>query len=251
MILSDVIDDAEDVIGSGPLTPDSTDSRQALDILRRYRLKGRTPTRIQEFLRDRRSARALPAMTSTFATVRTQVIGNGWTAARAACATAAQLGYEAEILSPNLAGEAREAGHFIAATARVVAQSPVVEGRARCMVCCGESQVTVRGDGRGGSNQELALAAAMGIAGLEATLIASMDTDGKDGPTDAAGAFATGSTVARAAALGIDCSDSLARNDSNRVFRALDDLIVSGATGTNVSDLQLLLVGRRNGLTSE
>ncbi|MDH3786133.1 MAG: DUF4147 domain-containing protein, partial [Acidobacteriota bacterium] len=230
LILSDVIDDAEDVIGSGPLASDRTHPRQALDILRLYRLEGRTPTRILRFLRERKAEKPTGLAPSVVARVRTRVIGNGWTAARAAATEAIRLGYETEILSPNLAGEAREAGRFIAATARLVATSVGPPDGARCMVCCGESQVTLRGDGHGGSNQELALAAAIGIDGLEETLVASMDTDGVDGPTEAAGAFATGSTVSRARERGIDCGASLDKNDSHAVFASLDDLIVSGAT---------------------
>jgi hydroxypyruvate reductase len=111
-----------------------------------------------------------------------------------------------------------------------------------CLISGGETTVTVTGSGLGGRNQEFALGAAVALANAEGVLVASMGTDGIDGPTDAAGALATGTTMARARAAGLDAEAALGENDSYSYFSALDDLLITGPTGTNVMDLQLLLV---------
>jgi len=130
------------------------------------------------------------------------------------------------------------------AIAREVATTSQPISAPACLISGGETTVTLRGDGKGGRNQEFALAAALDLDGCEGITVLSCGTDGTDGPTDAAGAIADGSSVSRAAAVGLGASQYLARNNSYRFFQALDDLVITGPTGTNVMDLRLLLVGK-------
>jgi glycerate 2-kinase len=157
-----------------------------------------------------------------------------------AAAEAERLGYRAVIVGEDLEGEARAVARDIAALLR----GPEVESedpRPVALLLGGEATVTVRGRGRGGRNQELALALAIEIEGRDDVVAASLGTDGSDGPTDAAGGLVDGATVARGAEQGLTAADWLARNDSHPFLRATGDLIVTGPTGTNVSDVVLLL----------
>ena len=142
----------------------------------------------------------------------------------------------------SLEGEAREVARVHAAIAKEIRASGRPVQRPACVISGGETTVTIRGQGLGGRNQEFALAAAIDIAGLRDTVILSAGTDGTDGPTDAAGAIADGTTLARAQALGLDAAAFLANNDSYHFFEATGDLIKTGPTGTNVADIQLILV---------
>ncbi len=161
----------------------------------------------------------------------------------AAAREARRLGFHTLVLSTFLEGEAREAARVHAAIAKEIRASGRPVKRPACVITGGETTVTVRGRGRGGRNQEFALAAAIAIAGLRDTVILSGGTDGTDGPTSAAGAIADGTTIARAEALGRSAAADLANNDSFRFFDALGDLIKTGPTGTNVADVQVILVG--------
>jgi hypothetical protein len=147
-----------------------------------------------------------------------------------------------QFVGPFPAGEAREVGRVLAAIAREMRHSGEPVEPPGCLIAGGETTVTVRGAGKGGRNQELALSAALSFAGETGVLLASTGTDGIDGPTDAAGAFADGRTIQRARERGLDAGVALARNDSYPFFQALGDLIVTGPTGTNVMDLQLVFV---------
>ena len=146
------------------------------------------------------------------------------------------------MLSNYIEGEARDVGIVLAAIAREIAASGEPIPRPACVVCSGETTVTIRGRGRGGRNQELALAAALKIAGLNDVLVVGFATDGIDGPTDAAGAIAFGGTVERARALGLDPDHYLSDNDSYHFFERIGDLIVTGPTNTNVADLMFVIV---------
>ena len=148
------------------------------------------------------------------------------------------------MLSSTIEGEAREVARVCAAIARESLASGRPVAPPACLICGGETTVTLRGTGRGGRNQEFALAAALAARGLEGVAILAGGTDGTDGPTDAAGALADGATCDRAAGLGLSAADFLARNDSYHFFQPLGDLLMTGPTGTNVMDLYLLLVGR-------
>jgi glycerate-2-kinase len=176
-----------------------------------------------------------------FDRARAIVVGDIALAATAAVEHAASLGYQARLCDTDVEGEARDVGARLGNMVREAYRSrprphPI------CLVMGGETTVTVRGGGRGGRNQEVALGAAAALDGLPQALVAAFGTDGIDGPTPAAGAVADGSTLARARARGLDAQAALAANDAYPFFEALGDLIVTGPTGTNVNDLWLGMI---------
>jgi hydroxypyruvate reductase len=162
-------------------------------------------------------------------------------ACQAAAAAASELGFATLVLSTYVEGEAREVGRVLAGVLREVDASSHPLGRPCCVIAGGETTVTIRGGGRGGRNQELALSAAFSLRRVRDVLLASIGTDGSDGPTDAAGAFVDGTTLERAEALGLDAARFLADNDSHTFFDRLGDLVRTGPTNTNVNDLYVLL----------
>jgi hydroxypyruvate reductase len=172
-----------------------------------------------------------------FAGVHNLIVGSNRLAAEAAVREARARGFEALLLSTFVEGEAREVALVAAALAKELVAHDRPVSRPACLVWGGETTVTVRGQGKGGRNQELALAAALSIQGLPNVVLVALGTDGTDGPTDAAGAVVTGETIARARGLGLDPFAHLADNDSYNLFDALGDLIHTGPTGTNVNDL--------------
>jgi hydroxypyruvate reductase len=246
LVLSDVVGDRLDAIASGPTVPDPSTFQDCLDIVTHYDLLTRLPESIRTRL-QRGQAGAEPETpkphTAVFARCQTVIIGSNRMALQAACATAQELGYTTLLLSSSVQGEAREVARVYAAVAQEVRRSGAPLAPPACVLAGGETTVTLRGDGKGGRNQELALAAALDIAGLERVVMLSGGTDGTDGPTDAAGAWVDGQTVARAHALGLAPEHYLRRSDSYHFFAALDDLLMTGPTGTNVMDMHLILVG--------
>ncbi len=243
LILSDVVGSPLDVIASGPTVPDPTTFRDALAILRRYDLTTTTPPKILERLR-RGAAGEIPetgkAGDPVFERVYNRIVGDNPLAARAALEQAQVEGFHTLLLTTSLQGEAREAGRFLAAILREVHHSGVPLSRPACLVAGGETTVTLRGEGLGGRNQELALGAVRDLAGLPRLVLVSLATDGGDGPTDAAGAVATGETLARAQQAGLSPEDFLRRNDAYHFFAPLGDLLKPGPTQTNVNDLMFL-----------
>jgi hydroxypyruvate reductase len=170
------------------------------------------------------------------------VVADNAAAAQAAVREAQRLGYHTLLLSTFVEGEAREVAKVFAGIAKEMARHGRPLPRPGCLVAGGETTVTVRGRGTGGRNQELALAAALALEGWEGVLVVGLATDGTDGPTDSAGAIASGTTVARARALGLDPEDYLRRNDSYPFFKALGDGLFLGPTQTNVNDLIFVMV---------
>ena len=242
LVLSDVVGDPLDVIASGPLSPDPTSFSDAVEVLRRRGVLEETPAAVRAHLDAglRGEVEESPKEGDRcFERVVVRIVGNNELAAMGALAEAERRGYAGRLLTTELAGEAREAGRELARAA--LAERAAGAGGPGCLVAAGETTVTVTGSGSGGRNQELALGAAEFLAGHEAVLLASAGTDGIDGPTDAAGAMVDGTTASRAAALGLDPAAALAGNDAYPFFRALDDLIVTGPTGTNVMDVQVVL----------
>ncbi len=240
LILSDVIGDPLDVIASGPTVPDPTRVADAREVLERYESE---ETRAS--LKNRASAlQETPKEGDpAFEQVRNVVVGSNRLAALAAVEKARSLGLEALLLGTYLEGEAREVAKAAAALAKgMQAQGDPLSPPA-CLVWGGETTVTIRGKGKGGRNQELALSAALALDGWEDVLMMALATDGTDGPTDAAGAVITGETLARARELGLDARSALEDNDSYHFFDALGDLIRTGPTGTNVNDLLFVLAG--------
>jgi hydroxypyruvate reductase len=175
-----------------------------------------------------------------FERVQAAIVGSNRLAAEAAVQTAKDQGLNALLLSTFVEGEARQVARVAAALARELAGFDRPVPRPACLVWGGETTVTVRGGGKGGRNQELALAAALAMEDLPGVLLVALGTDGTDGPTDAAGAVASGETVARARAIGLDPVQHLEDNDAYPFFDALGDLIRTGPTGTNVNDLLFL-----------
>ena len=161
---------------------------------------------------------------------------------RAAEAAAKHLKFNTLLLSTSIQGEAREVAKVAAAIAQEIQRYNRPVAKPACVIWGGETTVTLKGNGLGGRNQELALAAALAIDGLPNTLIAALGTDGTDGPTDAAGAIATGETVGRGKSIGLEAAAYLSANDSYHFFEKLGDLIITGPTGTNVNDLLFILV---------
>lgn len=230
LLLSDVVGDDMDVIGSGPTVPDRTTCADAAAVLERYHITYRLP------------------MTETpkpgdpvFEQVRNIIVGSNRIAVATAARKARELGYRTLILSTSMEGETKDVARVHAAIAREIATSGNPVKPPACVISGGETTVTLRGHGKGGRNQEFVLAAALDIAGLPRTVMLSAGTDGTDGPTDAAGAIADGSTLDRAE--GLDAPGALARNDAYPFFDSLGDLIRTGPTGTNVMDVHVVLVG--------
>ena len=246
LLLSDVIGDPIDVIGSGPTAPDASTFGEALGILDRFDLRQRAPASVRDRLE--RGARGEIAETpkpddSIFARVVNVVIGNNQLVVDAAASRAAALGLAPYVLTRALHGEARDAARELVALGGEIAAGRGPVAPPACLIAGGETTVTVRGDGIGGRCQEFALAAALELEGRDGLVVLAAGTDGSDGPTDAAGAVADDESASRARQQGLDPRAHLERNDSNRVFAALGDLVVTGPTNTNLLDLYLVLVG--------
>jgi glycerate-2-kinase len=244
LVVSDVPGDSLDVIASGPFVADPTRAADALAVLERRGLGERVPAAVVAHLEARRAAapaRELADAAAALARVRTTLIVSNADALAAAAAEAARRGLHPVIAATSLAGEARDAGERLAALARSL-RPAAGDRRAICLIAGGETTVTVRGDGRGGRNQELALAAAITIAGRDDVALLAVGTDGTDGPTPAAGAYVDGGTVARASALGWDAGAALAANDSYAFFAAEGGQVMTGPTATNVMDVVLVSI---------
>jgi hydroxypyruvate reductase len=253
LILSDVIGDDLSVIASGPTAPDPSSFADAWRVIETYHLEDDLPasikTHLQSGLRGDVSDTPKPG-DALFDAIDNIIIGGNAMAVAAAARAARASGFNTLLLSSVVQGEAREAGRFISAIAREIDAHARPLARPACVILGGETTVTVRGDGKGGRNQELALAAAIGIDGMRDTWLLSFGTDGSDGPTDAAGAIASGDTLERARRwLPRRAADYLARNDSYAFFKALasapdacEDLIITGPTGSNVNDVILLFM---------
>jgi glycerate 2-kinase len=237
LILSDVVGDPLDVIASGPTVPDPTTIADAQAVLARYAIP---PVEGGE---GGKVFRETPKPGDPiFARVQNVIVGSNRLAAQAAVEKARELGFNTLLLSTYVEGEAREVARVAAALAKGVRAHGDPLPPPACLVWGGETTVTVRGDGKGGRNQELALAAALALDGWPGVLVMALATDGTDGPTDAAGAAVTGETVTRARALGLDPRAALETNDSYAFFDAMGDLLRTGPTETNVNDLLFVLV---------
>jgi hydroxypyruvate reductase len=236
LVLSDVVGDPLDVIASGPTVPDPTATADAQAILERYEISGFHLDWVSYLCETPKPGDPL------FARVQNIIVGSNRLAAEAAKNKALQMGFHAQLLSTYVEGEAREVAKVAAALAKGIRAHGDPIPAPACLVWGGETTVTVHGPGTGGRNQELALAAALALDGWADVLVMALATDGTDGPTDAAGAFATGETVARARARGLDPRAALESNDSYPFWDALENLIKIGPTGTNVNDLLFVLV---------
>lgn len=247
LILSDVVGDDLDVIASGPTVPDSTTFFDAREILQRYAIWKKVVPAVRDRIEqgiDGLVQETPKSDNPVFACCRQVLVGTNLQALEAAARAATALGYRPLILTSKLEGEAREIARGLGAIAREVNQNGHPLRAPACILCGGETTVTLQGDGKGGRCQELALAASLPLAGLANTLLLAGGTDGNDGPTDAAGAIANGLTRATAEKMGIDIRDFLQRNDAYHFFERIGDLLITGPTRTNVMDVYLLLVGK-------
>ena len=227
VVLSDILGDPLDMIASGPACPDASTCRQALAIAEKYGLK----------LSDEARRLLTVETPKTLDNVTTRITGSVRELCAAAAVQCRALGYEPMLLTDQLCCEAREAGSFLASVLRTHAG----DGRRLAFLAGGETVVHLTGKGLGGRNQELALAAAPGIAGLNAAVF-SVGSDGTDGPTDAAGGYVDGDTNAALQAAGLDVFVVLKQNDAYHALKAVDGLLVTGPTGTNVNDVAVALL---------
>jgi glycerate-2-kinase len=244
LMLSDVPGDRIDVIGSGPCAPDPTTYADAVAAVERRGLRDRIPGPVWLHLvagmRGDRSETP-NGLEPRLRRVRHHLLASNRTARDAAALAAARDGMRPVCLTPLLTGEARIAGRRLAALARAMtAQQPL------CLVAGGETVVTLQGNGRGGRSQELALAAAIALDGSRGAALLAAGTDGRDGPTDAAGAYVDGGSIARGRALGLDAHAALADNDSHGFFALEGGLLRTGPTRTNVMDLVLAYAASSN-----
>ena len=228
VVLSDIIGDPLDMIASGPAVADRSTCEQALAIAEKYRLCLSEGVRK---LLEKETPKVLD-------NVESLVTGSVRELCAAAAAACDELGYEPMVLTDRLCCEAREAGSFLASVARSHASGD----RARAFLAGGETVVHLTGTGKGGRNQELALAAAAGIAGLENVLVFSLGSDGTDGPTDAAGGIVDGKTAGRLQEMGVEIHQVLRYNDAYHALKMVDGLIITGPTGTNVNDVAVVLI---------
>ncbi len=230
LILSDVVGDAIEAIASGPTAPDPSTREDAVAILDKYKLENKLGKKLRETAR---------LNDDVFKRVQNHIIAGNQTALKAAQIQAGQEGFSTKIITDKLQGEAREVGREIAI---LLKEEPRMRARPFCLLAGGETTVTIKGNGKGGRNQELALGAVNILEEMKGVMLVSIATDGEDGPTDAAGAVITNESARRAARLGLDAADHLSRNDAYSFFDEMDDLIKTGPSGTNVNDLVICLI---------
>ena len=228
IVLSDIVGDPLDMIASGPAYPDFSTCEEAKEIVRKYDIK---LSKEAEELLDKETPKVLD-------NVETKITGSVRELCRAAANNSRTLGYKPIILTDELCCEAREAGSFLASIAKTKAK----ENEKLAIIAGGETVVHLTGDGKGGRNQELALSSAIGISGDKGIAVASVGSDGTDGPTDAAGGYVDNETYKALLAKGINIHEILKNNDAYNALKAVDGLIITGATGTNVNDVAIALI---------
>ncbi len=245
LILSDVIGDRLDSIASGPTAPDESTYHTCRHIINKFNIQKKIPKPVFDFIlsgQNGKEEETLKSKDPVFQHVQNVIIGNNIQAIKEAKRRAETLGYNSLILSSSMEGEAKEVAKMFASIAKEILSTKNPLPTPACVISGGEITVTIRGQGVGGRNQEFALAAAIEIDGLDNTVIFSCGTDGTDGPTDAAGAIVDGQTLKRAKQKQMDAENYLLDNNSYHFFKALDDLIFTGPTFTNVMDLRLIMV---------
>lgn len=228
VVLSDILGDPLDMIASGPAAPDKSLREQAKALVAKYDLK-----------LSEKALKLLDIETpKQLDNVESHIVGSVRRLCESAAKTASELGYEPHVLTDQLCCEARDAGSFLASIARTHAD----DGKALAYIAGGETVVHLTGTGKGGRNQEIALSAAAGIAGLDNVLVFSLGSDGTDGPTDAAGGIVDGCTAGKLADIGISIEKVLADNDAYTALGKVDGLLMTGPTGTNVNDVAVVLI---------
>ena len=245
LFLSDVIGDSIDHIGSGPTAPDPSTFSDCLLVIQRYDVGAMIPRAVRNLL-ERGAAGEIAETPKPenpiFQKVQNLIVGNNELALSAARDKARALGYQTMVLSSSIEGEARSVAIDHVAMAKDLASARSEVRKPACIISGGETTVTIRGQGSGGRNQEFALAAAIEIDGMDGIVVLSGDTDGTDGPTDAAGGIVDGTTLRRARKKGLDARTHLSANDSYPFLKSVGDLLMTGPTLTNVMDLRLVLI---------
>lgn len=244
LVVSDVIGDGLDTIGSGPFFPDPSSYRDARDILLQYGLWQRVPMPVKALITEGIAGTVPETPKEPNRNIGHHIIGNNLLLLKRAKEKAETLGWTAHIMTSRLRGEAREVVKAIISQGEEILETGRPFVPPVCLLFGGETTVTVRGEGKGGRNQEMCLAALREIRGRKDILLLSAGSDGIDGNSDAAGAIVDCGSHERACTLGLNIEDYLNRNDSNAFFRRTGDLIITGPTGTNVMDMTLLFVGK-------
>ncbi len=243
LIISDVIGDRLDTIASGPTAPDTSTFSDARAVIEKYRLGNSLPPEVSEALETQSAGETLKADAPVFYRQYHIILGNNLTALIAAKQQARQLGYFPHLLSRNLRGESRYAAQVIAATVKQIISNGHPIRPPACLLFGGETTVTVTGSGLGGRNQEFVLSALIELSDLDYPFaLLSCGSDGKDGPTDAAGAIITESSREKASLAGLHPHEFLANNDAYHFFQKIEGLIKTGPTGTNVMDIGIALI---------
>ena len=247
LILSDVIGDKLDVIASGPGVGDPSTFQDCIDICERYDITEKLPENVRKRFIDGAQGNIPDTLkdgdTVLSSTVNT-LIGNNRMSVEAARNYADTMGYNTMVLSTMIEGEAYDVGTVLSSVALEVIQYDNPVKKPACIICGGETTVSIHGTGKGGRNQEMALRVAQRLKGVNDFTFLSAGTDGTDGPTDAAGGIIDGNTVIQGEEKKLDCYRFLENNDSYHYLQNVDCLIKTGPTGTNVMDIQILLVGR-------
>ena len=249
LIISDVVGDELESIASGPTVPDDTTYADAYKILQEHGLWRTVPRSVRKRVQEGKEGKLpeTPKRSSRiFKRVHNVLVGTNKESCKAAAKVLERKGYQSLILSTRLQGEAREVGKVLAGVCANIRENQLPVAPPAAVVAGGETTVTVHGKGRGGRNQELVLSAASSIRGDPGILVSSIGTDGVDGPTDAAGAVADGNTVERALRTHMDLDSYLRENNSYPFFERLNDLVITGPTGTNVNDIFIAIVGAGN-----
>lgn len=245
LIVSDVVGNDLSSIGSGPTAPDPSAFSDVLRIIKSYGLEGQMPPKVMDILRKGMKG-DLPETPKygdpLFSRVSNLLIADNLSALQKAAETARENGFKSIVLSSTVAGNTREAAGFFASILKEIKKSGNPVKRPACVLMGGETTLKVIGKGIGGRNQEFALALAIALGGEPGINALSAGTDGTDGPTDAAGAYALPDTFSKAKALGLDPAKYLAGNDTYNFFKKIDGLLVTGPTGTNVMDVVVGIV---------
>ena len=245
LILSDVVGDPLDTISSGPTAPDQTTYQDVVDIFEKYQLSNEIPISIKKILEMGLEGKIPETPKSNdpiFDNVDNMVLGNNRLACLAAKEKLVELGFKTLFLTSHIEGEAKDVGILLGAITSEIYASGNPIPRPAAVIVGGETTVIVKGKGLGGRNQEIALSAASKISGMEGVAIASIGTDGIDGPTDAAGAISDGKTILRAKKLSLNDKKMLNNNDSYNFFSKIEDIIITGPTGSNVNDIALACI---------
>jgi glycerate 2-kinase len=246
LAISDVPGDRLDLVASGPMSPDPTRIGEVRSILKRHGVWTELPLAVRGYLERCLAgeiAETPKAGHPCFSRIETRVVAGPKAAAEAALHEAKRLGYESQVLSSELFGDAREVGRLLGEMARTLAGKRRTDTLPQCVIATGATTLQGGPNDRAARNQELVLQGALEIEGVESAILASVGTDGTDGSVPAAGAVATGETVRRARGGGVDIGAALEEHDAYALFRMLRDLVVTGTTGTHVGDVQVLMLG--------